>query len=452
MKTAWLGLALAVATIAAGWHGPRFMYRLGVNSPVLGVEWVAVRRTDLHTTLLAGGDLRPVKETTIKCQVEDLTDSDGTMVLSMIPSGSHVRKGEELCRLDSAPLEDLAREQQVLLNQARATCLAASLVLETARSALAEYEQGLVLRSIKEFEGRLALGRSDLKRQADRVAWTDSMVAKGYLSQGLLLTERQSLALAGHELRKAEGEFEVFRRFEVPRAVRELRCEVETAMINFRLEVQRTQSEEDRLTHLRKQIEHCTIRAPKDGIVVHAGDRWWMGPLKAGMLVYEEQELFTIPDLSEMEIHVSVHESMGSRVRAGTKARVRVVAHGDRIFSGRVADIDQIPSVNWKHWDENLKHLIARVRFDRTPPGLLPFMSAIVEFDTGMVPDALVIPAEAVLKVDGRACCDVLTAGGVKRRAISTSRGTTDLLEVTDGLEEGDCVVIPTTNGAGKPG
>ena len=82
-----------------------------------------MRRDDVDTTLLAGGDLQPSKQKTVTCQVEDVTDSDGTMILSVIKNGTTVKKGDELCRLDSSPLEELAREEEILVNQARALCL-----------------------------------------------------------------------------------------------------------------------------------------------------------------------------------------------------------------------------------------------------------------------------------------------------------------------------------------
>ena len=83
------------------------------------IEWVRVSREDLDTTLLAGGDLQPAKQTVIDCEVEDITESDGTIVLSVIPNGSHVKKGDELCRLDSAAIEELARQQEISVGQAR---------------------------------------------------------------------------------------------------------------------------------------------------------------------------------------------------------------------------------------------------------------------------------------------------------------------------------------------
>ena len=68
-------------------------------------------------------------------------------------------------------------------------------------------------------------------------------------------------------------------------------------------------------------------------------------------------------------------------------------------------------------------------------------MSATVEIDTGHVSDALVIPVEALSVADGRQSCYVVTDDGLERRPVQTRRATRDLVEVTDGLQEGERVV-----------
>jgi multidrug efflux pump subunit AcrA (membrane-fusion protein) len=78
-------------------------------------------------------------------------------------------------------------------------------------------------------------------------------------------------------------------------------------------------------------------------------------------------------------------------------------------------------------------------------------MSAEVKFDTGRVPDALVIPVEAMAVVDGQQSCYVIGSHGLERRAITTRRATTDLLEVTAGLNEGERVVLRSLDVDGIP-
>jgi hypothetical protein len=97
---------------------------------------------------------------------------------------------------------------------------------------------------------------------------------------------------------------------------------------------------------------------------------------------------------------------------------------------------------NWREWDERLRHFLARVRLDKTPATALPWLSASVEIDTGAVKDALVIPAQALAVVDGRTCCYILGPEGLERRFITTRRATTDLVEIVEGLEEGEHVVL----------
>ena len=392
-------------------------------------------RGDFDTTLLAGGDLQPAKQTTVTCQVEDVTDSDGTMVLTVIKNGAIVKKGDELCRLDSSGLDELARQEEILVNQARALSLKAGLELEIARIALREYRDGLVTQSTKEFEARIALGRSDTQRQADRLAWAERMAAKGYLAEGQLLSERQTLARLRHELSKAEGEFQLFRRFEVPKEIHALLGQIHTAEINQRLAADRLKAEEDELAYLRKQIANCTIRAPQDGVVVYANrSRWWSLPLEPGTRVYEGQSMFLIPDLTKLEVNVSVHESMGPRVRVGMKTRVRIASRPGEVIPGRVVAIEMLSTPNWKEWDDNVRHFIARVRLDQTPASARLFMSATVEIDTGRLTDALVIPVEALAVVDGEESCYVVDDDGLERRSIKTRRATRDLVEVTEGL------------------
>ena len=318
----------------------------------------------------------------------------------------------------------------------------ASLELETARIALLEYQEGLVTQSTKEFEARIALARSDLERQADRVAWAEGMTVKGYLAQGQLLSERHTLTRLRHELAIAEGQFRLFRRFEVPREIHRLRTEIQTAEINSRLESDRLKVAEDELAYLKKQIGNCTVRAPQDGVVVYAnGNRWWPRPLEPGTPVYEGQSLFLIPDLGRMEVNVSLHETMGPRVRAGMKASVRIASRPDRVISGKVAAIEMLSTPNWKEWDENVRHFLVRVQLDQTPPAALPFMSATVEIDTGRVSNALVIPVEAMAIEDGEPSCYVVSDDGLERRPIQTHRATRDFVEVTGGLYEGEHVV-----------
>jgi HlyD family secretion protein len=436
-----LRLTLAATVTAAAWAATSAYRGRGSSDPLDALGWSTVRRVDLDTDILVGGDLKALKETAVTCQVEDLTDSDGVVIVSMITNGTPVRKGDTLCQLDSSQLEELARQEEILTIRARASFEQACLALEVAKIALREYQDGQVSKLTKEFEGRIALSRSDFQGQADRLSWAEGMNAKGYASKSQLISERQALAKAGHDLRKVEGEFRLFRTYQAHKQIVTLRGQVESAEHNHSVETERLRTQEERLAYTRKQVENCRIVAPHEGVAVHAARRSWrLPPLGPGVRVYQDQELFKIPDLTRMEVEASVHDTVGPRVKVGMRARVRIASTGDRVFAGRVASIIPFPIENWKEWDENLRHYLARVRIENTPPGLLPLMSATVEIDTGRVAGALVIPVEAMAVVDGLESCYVRVPDGVERRAIGTRGATPELLEVTRGLSEGEQV------------
>ena len=67
-------------------------------------------------------------------------------------------------------------------------------------------------------------------------------------------------------------------------------------------------------------------------------------------------------------------------------------------------------------------------------------MSATVEFDTGCVRNALVVPVEALAVSKHEQSCYVVTNQGLERRRVKTRRATISLLEVTAGLHEGEHV------------
>ena len=139
-RTLWwalLAIPAILLILAAAWPGERAGRNARSAGGPVEVDWVEVRRADLDTTVVAGGDLQATNEATVTCKVEDITDSDGSLILTMVENGQFVKKGEELCRLDSSELESVAKEEEIYLNQARSARVQAQLTLETAQIALA---------------------------------------------------------------------------------------------------------------------------------------------------------------------------------------------------------------------------------------------------------------------------------------------------------------------------
>ena len=69
-------------------------------------------------------------------------------------------------------------------------------------------------------------------------------------------------------------------------------------------------------------------------------------------------------------------------------------------------------------------------------------MTAEVEILTDRRTDALLVPPSAVTVEAGREVCYVARATGAERRSVTLGAMTTDLVEITDGLAEGEEVLL----------
>jgi HlyD family secretion protein len=164
-------------------------------------------------------------------------------------------------------------------------------------------------------------------------------------------------------------------------------------------------------------------------------------PIEEGMTVRQKQPLFFLPDLSEMEVTVALNESVVDRVSVGQRARARFEALPNLVLDGRVEAISQIP-VTQSPQGEDIRYFMCLVYLDKVAPGLVPGMTARVDIALGRREHVLAIPHQAVQVDGGRKICYVAHDEALERREVKTGQDTSELIEVTDGLEEGELVAL----------
>jgi HlyD family secretion protein len=197
-------------------------------------------------------------------------------------------------------------------------------------------------------------------------------------------------------------------------------------------------------------IDRCTIRAPHDGFVIYADGPFRDNPerpvIEAGASVIQSQELFYFPDLSKMEAVAMLNETEVVRVRAGMPARVRFESlRGGEDLEGHVDSVDSLPKRSFN----DVPYYPCRITLSAPPAGLLPGMSAKVEVHLGRCRDVLAIPNEAVSVDQDSKVCYVVGPSGVERREITSGESSLDLVEVANGLSEGESVVLNPTRVVG---
>jgi HlyD family secretion protein len=435
----------ALGTIGVVWGTEG---RRGALPPSEKYALADVRRMDLFPSLTASGRVESSKRTLIECELENISigvmgqrlwAGGASVLLSVIPEGSVVRRGDVLAVLDASEYEEVLRQQKMTVERSRADYHQAELNWEIATLAVREYREGLMEETIKDFERSQALARSDLERCKDRLEWVRRMRQKGYAPAGQVSNEEINHARALFAFDQERAAYRLFVRWTAPVTLKELEVAVVGAEATLKYQRSRLNRNLDRLAKLEKQVELCTIRAPHDGFVIYASDPRRDIRIEEGMWVRQKQDLFYLPDLADMEVVTYLHESILKEVEKGMRAKVWVEGMPNRRLEGHVIDVAQVPEMNWR---SDVRYFDGKVKLDNVPRGILPGMSAQVEIALKRRENVLAVPVEAVAHEEGHEICYVAHEDGLERREVALGESTRDLLEISRGLHEGEQVVL----------
>jgi HlyD family secretion protein len=443
-----VGVLLALACVTFAVMPSFFGFVLSRRAAPLHLATTPVRRTDLCVTMTTGGRVDSSDKTIIECELENvfltvrgygMGVGGSSTILSVVPDGSMVKKGDLLCRLDASAYDELVRTQMMNVERGRADFNQAKLGLEVAQMAVTEYCDGLMGQARKSLNGQMTLNQSDYERAVGRLAWTRHMVESGYLPKAQLTTDEFALNRLALNIKQGRTALDLFERFSAPKYIFMLKTDVLGAEAVYNYQDRRFRFFEEQLALYKKQVERCTIVAPHDGFVIYANDELRNIHIEPGMLVRQKQRLFYLPNLAQMEVAAMLHESVVKEVKPGMRVRVKIEALPNRVLEGHIDAITQIPERNWF---SDVKYFYGTVKLHNVPKGLRPGMTAEVEIVTANKPDVLVIPAESLTVEDGHDFCYVSHDDTLERREVKLGQSTRDYLEVTEGLDEGEAIVL----------
>lgn len=177
------------------------------------------------------------------------------------------------------------------------------------------------------------------------------------------------------------------------------------------------------------RLEKTKIRAPFFGIVFDIR-------ISPGEHVTAGQELFTLVNISKIQVLAKVLESEISKMKVGREVDLRFSAYPGKVFKGKVRAISPII---------NSEDRTCKVTIDVANPEeeIKPGMHAEVEIAAEIYEDRLLIPQEAVLvRGGGRKLAFVVEGDLAKWRYIDVGLENEEYAEVLDGVKEGELVII----------
>ncbi|MFM8536534.1 MAG: efflux RND transporter periplasmic adaptor subunit [Planctomycetaceae bacterium] len=177
-------------------------------------------------------------------------------------------------------------------------------------------------------------------------------------------------------------------------------------------------------------LSTLVLRSPIDGLVedifVARGER-----------VAPGKRMFVVADTSTLWVRAMVHERQWTAVDVADGQTVSVTVPGALVHDA-TATINHVGAT--VEAESRSVPLVAEL--DNDDAHYKPGMFVWVDLPQGVLRDAIAVPAEAVMRHDGRTFVFVPEGGGrFRRRDVQTGIETDALLEVTSGLDEGDEVV-----------
>lgn len=193
----------------------------------------------------------------------------------------------------------------------------------------------------------------------------------------------------------------------------------------------RTKLEQSQLTHSNRlrEVQELEVKAPVDGQISSL-------TLRVGDKITNNQNLFRVADYGAMQITITVDELDIAKVKAGQSATVTLDALPGRTYTGKVLKIN--PEGVFKN---DIATFEVTVLVDK-PEGLMAGMNSTVNVVVEDKKGVLWLPAQAVQVRQGKAYVQVMQGAEPVQKEIQIGTRTSQQVEVTGGLNEGDSVVL----------
>jgi HlyD family secretion protein len=414
-----LGLLLAAVVVAA----LAAVLAAGVagTDPGLGAGaetgWAEVRRSDLVLSVPVAGTLAAVDAARLgPPPVAEIWDFK---LVFMAPEGTAVRRGQRVLGFDTSALEKTLRDK--------------------------EAERDSAEKQLEKQRADLALARSDGELHLAEAA-ADRRRAELVVRVPPELKSSNDLATARADLELATRKTDYQRR--------RLGLTAAAAAAQLRSLTEQRDRAAARVGEVRAAIARMQVAAPRDGTVVYLpnprGEK-----KKVGDSCWRLEQVMEIPDLRRLRAEGEIDEADAGRVTAGQGVTLRLDAHPEMVFSGRVAAIKTAV----RQRAAMLAGKVVQVEIDlaRTDPmRMRPGMRFAGTIELERAPGVLLVPLAAVRSLPDGPLVYRRTRFGAEAVRPRLGRHDDRQVEVLAGLAAGDqvrfagaTVTAPGSGGAG---
>jgi len=393
-----------------------------------------VTRGELLVTITEQGTLESSNNTEVKCKVR----GDNTIIW-VVENGEEVEPGDELVRLDTLLIEEEISERTKFAHLAQATVARAQADVAKAELAISEYLEGRFVSELASLRKELAVAESNLRSAKNMLAYSSKMADSGYKNQVDVEEKEFAVSQADLQVQLTNTKIDVLQQFAKREELATLRGNLNAAKAKLEAEEERLRADQHRKQRAEDEFGQCVVKAKRRGIVIYpTGEDWEDAPnIEEGATVHKDQVLLLMPDLTQMQVKVGIHESVIDTVRPGMRAAVTVAG---KTLEGEIASVASVAKpAGW--WTGNVVKYDTIIQLPNDI-GLKPGMSVEVKIITAQHEDILKIPTSAILETHSGHICWIRQDDQLVRRDLQLGDSSELFAAVQVGLSAGDQVVI----------
>jgi len=375
-----------------------------------------------------------------------------TRIIWILPEGTPVKAGDVVCELDSAAFRDELKAQQIRWLQAKSYVEQAAAFLAVNEITLREYREGVLPQDIQLVRQYVQTCEIDFERATRNLEWSRGVTEKGLRTGSQLRADELALQQTEFVLSEAKGMLERLEKYTGPKILKSLEAKQASIRADKLAQDESFSLEVERLNRLEKNIKACTLRAPRDGVVVYVNETNGWGRVESviqeGTVVRQDQPIFQLPDPKRMRVKARINETKVSLLRNGQECSVRLDAFPDRLLRGRVTDVTAISTpVNGPFSD--VRVYFALIAIEDAFEDLRPGLSAEVTFLHDRRSQVERLPLAAVRDIGDASYVAVVLPekepdGRPKYRwqKVELGLSDSDFVEVLSGVDQGDQVIL----------
>ncbi|MGE4284386.1 MAG: efflux RND transporter periplasmic adaptor subunit [Clostridia bacterium] len=388
---------LLLITFLSGCSGKEVVAAIP-ESEEITVNIASVGETDIDSMITLNGKIKAKQEINIVPKVPGKVSSINFEV------GQSVNEGDVLFTLDNT-------DATLQVAQAEAS-------LSSAKVSLQKTKGGAVEQQVSQLRAALAnseMQYNDAKANYERIK---ELYEAGGMSQQAFEQAQTSYKVAMEQYNSAKTSLDLTVSKINPDNVMAAEAGVKQAQAAYEM--------------AKVQLDNTVVKSPIAGIISFKN-------IEIGEQVSSAGAAMTVVDLSTVFVETSVPENLINKIRLDDKVQVDVDSAGIAAVEGRVSSVS--PAADAKTQSYPIKVII-----ENDKQLLKSGMFAEVEFAVDRIENILAVPVAAIIDEQGMKYVYVVNEGKAQKREVKIGMSNGELIEVADGIEENQQVIIKGQN------